>query len=286
MVWRLVQLRGAGADAPHGVTPVPGAARQTLQLQEPQVQEQAILQGGDTTSHSQGVPLDSSSSSTSSRPQHRKLFSSDQLQPEPLSPALPVDQTDSSALAGYAASNSSTDSSSTSHDSHNEAGLQALHHTGSHGGHDSSASLYYDLLHCRQLMSNKEKLELLHYGSLGGPAASSMVTEWDDSSEADDLQDDSDSSSDTDMEVTDDAEEESWEMQQQQHAAGSDWRGLGEYGDTDMRQFDKQQVRISLVLSNASRHESESHPSFAKPPCSECRSVIKRAATSAAAESM
>jgi hypothetical protein len=83
-----------------------------------------------------------------------------------------------------------------------------------------------------------------------------MITEWADSSEADDLQDDSDSSSDTDLEVADD-EEESWEMQQQQHAAGSDWRGVGEYGDTDMRQFDKQQVCISLDQSNPGGHGLE-----------------------------
>jgi hypothetical protein len=131
--------------------------------------------------------------------------------------------------------------------------LQTLHHTDSYEQQDSSASLYDDLLQCRHLLSNKEKLQLLHYGSLGAPAVSSMVTEWDDSSEADDLQDDSDSSGDTDSELTDDDEEEYWEVQQQQqqHAAGSDWRGLGEHGDTDMRQFDKQQVCI--VLDNGMR---------------------------------
>jgi hypothetical protein len=95
------------------------------------------------------------------------------------------------------------------------------------------------------VLSNQEKLQLLHTGCLGGsvPSVAASMLDWEDSNEQDESSS-SDYSSDSDSDVEEsNQEEDEWGGQQQGGVADSHML-LGEDGGAEARHFDKQQVGL------------------------------------------
>lgn len=218
MVWRLVQLRGPEADRPHGVTPV---------LPHPPQQQQ---QHEEDASHSTV-----SSSSTSS--QHRRRLFSDQQPPqqEPSPSSGSLSQHKITITASFSPS---------------QQQLQPLQHgcPGAAPGNNSDVGsahetahdqeLYEELVQGRRLLTNREKLHLLQFGSLDSGHEhhhAAVASHW-----GEDSQVDTDSESEWEEEGSD-SEAESWDetMQQQQQQAGGYW---ADHDELPGRQLDKQQV--------------------------------------------
>jgi hypothetical protein len=106
---------------------------------------------------------------------------------------------------------------------------------------DSFDSLYDDLVHGGVALSNQEKLQLLQYGCLGGPAGDDLL-DWDnDSGDLPTEGDEDDSNGSGSDGDESEQEHDSW-REQQQHRIEGDPRGYGEESDVESRHFDKQQV--------------------------------------------
>lgn len=231
MVWRMVQLRGG--DTPHGVTALtqPSAAAAAGQHTPPhqgQVQQPwRRPPAAPETAPGQQEASAGSGSSSSGQHTRKRLFRDSQLECA----------SDTSAAAGAAGTVPSSVSTAVStgaeiYDSSSEA--QQQQDEAEQGGLDS---LYDDLVQCRVVLSNQEKLQLLQTGCLGGPASAAGMRDWEDSSE----QEQSGSSgSDSEVEESD-QEEDDWGGQQQGSAAHHHMM-LGDDDEAAARHFDKQQV--------------------------------------------
>lgn len=249
-VWCLVQLRGPGAHTPHGVTPLATAAGQHTShpqgalhgsLQQPHVGT-PLQQGAPDASASsmhhlqqptkQGTAL----SCSSGHQQRRRLFQDDQL--ELAHAGLPTAavsrlEGEPGSPAGTPAHSNSSDPSSHSSDRWHTQDADAA------TDHDHVDSLYDDLINCRMALSNQQKLQLLHYGSLDGPAVG--LVDWVDSSEADEYAETE--TDQDDVEANESGSESGSDSEAVAGSGGDGVRGLGEHGAMDGRHFTKQQVR-------------------------------------------
>lgn len=251
MVWRLVQLRGQGADTPHGVTALPQtAATHQHALQHLQQEGAAAVQ--DTSSHAThsqapqaGQEQVYEHSITHSRSQHHRRLFQDGT-PVPGALQAPED--------AHTASDSSGSSSSANGTGHQGTQLpnQPLHDARAASGLCDGASeqartdsqddaLYQDLVSGRTVLSNKDKLHLLHYGSLEGPSAGGWSSASVDTISQEESEADSDSEEGGEWEGSD-SDSEAWDMPPQQDTS-SGWRGLGEYGEKLAPHLTKEQVR-------------------------------------------
>lgn len=291
-VWRLVQLRGPGAvDTPHGVTPTPAAAaaaaaQHSTHYQHSSQQNEGSAAAGTPFSRQQHAQQDTASSAVPQQ-HRRRLFADDRLEAANTSSSNSAAQGDGSgAGAPDGSPTSSTCSSDASSSTISDAGHEQEQEHELNTGQRAAEALYEDLLSCRVALSNRQKLQLLHCGSLDDQAAAAAMLDWqDDSSEAEEGEgtgSDGDSASEQDDDDDDDVEgfdgaAGSWQGQQQWSRAGSGARGLGEWGDAEERHFTKQQVSTNTVVQDVCAHLSlmccSTHRLFALGPALPTTSV-------------
>jgi len=273
MVWRLVQLRGQGADTPHGITALPHTAA-THQHALQHVQQEGAAAVQDTSSHASHSPAAqagqeqaSEHSIAHSGSQHRRRLFQDGA-PVPGALQAPEDAhtaSDSSGSSGNANSPAYQGTQLPNRPMHDAWAASGLCEGASKPARTDSQddALYQDLVGGRTVLSNKDKLHLLHYGSLEGPSAAGG---WSSGSVDAISQEESeaDSSSDEGGEWEGSgSDSEAWDMPPQQDISPG-WRGLGEYGEKLAPHLTKEQVRrhsMTGVPSRAGRRPDLPHVS-------------------------
>ncbi|KAF6260965.1 hypothetical protein COO60DRAFT_1637178 [Scenedesmus sp. NREL 46B-D3] len=244
LVWQLVEMRQApgGTALPHGVTPLPrtvaaapaaagDAAAAWRHVQRQPVQQQTHAGAEDVLDSS--AQLASSSGGSTRSPGRLRLFpdiSQQQQQQQQHGPP---------PAAAPAASTEGCSSDEAEADGHTDA-------------------LYNELLSCRRLLTNAEKLWLLHNGSLPtpqqllrqnaallGPAAAADYADSDSDEEGGACE-----TSDSDNEQQSDDEDEWVVLPPEEEDAAAAAAGAGGWLDNVERQFTKQQV-WSILESQA-----------------------------------